>query len=285
MMEKTPLYAFFGHHKCASTFITDVINSVCWELGLKPESVGSPETFNFNLENFVNDSKLDFLIYYSSNDNYVKRLKNLVGFHVIRDPRDILISAYYSHLKTHSTRNWPNLAVHRKELQGLSKQEGLMCEMECRVDQFNRMAEWNYQRPYILELKFEELVKAPVDSFKSIFRFLGLLEEGPDSFHRAFLQFLMRTSLAVRGRSGDRLRLLPYPKSLSIERLARIVCNHDFRKKSGGRKPGEEDLSSHYRKGVPGDWRSHFTPTVKSEFKRRYNDLLIGLNYEKNSDW
>jgi lipopolysaccharide transport system ATP-binding protein len=52
-----------------------------------------------------------------------------------------------------------------------------------------------------------------------------------------------------------------------------------------GRKPGSEDLSSHQRKGVAGDWRNHFTPRLINEFKARYGSLLIATGYEKDNKW
>jgi hypothetical protein len=54
---------------------------------------------------------------------------------------------------------------------------------------------------------------------------------------------------------------------------------------AGGRAPGEEDVTSHYRKGVPGDWKLHFGPAHIDYFKQHYNDLLLKLGYEQSPDW
>jgi hypothetical protein len=40
-----------------------------------------------------------------------------------------------------------------------------------------------------------------------------------------------------------------------------------------------------FRKGVVGDWRSHFTEEHKRLFKETAGDLLIQLGYEKNNNW
>jgi hypothetical protein len=40
-----------------------------------------------------------------------------------------------------------------------------------------------------------------------------------------------------------------------------------------------------FRKGVVGDWRSHFTEEHKRLFKETAGDLLIQLGYEQNNDW
>jgi hypothetical protein len=51
------------------------------------------------------------------------------------------------------------------------------------------------------------------------------------------------------------------------------------------RKLGEEDASSHGRKGAPGDWRNHFTPALAREFHELYGDLLAATGYEADGTW
>ncbi len=69
------------------------------------------------------------------------------------------------------------------------------------------------------------------------------------------------------------------------ERLREVVLANRFEALTLGRLPGQEDLNSHERKGVSGDWRNHFTPRVTEAFKDRYADLLIATGYEHNHDW
>lgn len=71
-----------------------------------------------------------------------------------------------------------------------------------------------------------------------------------------------------------------------------IVKRNRFERLSRGRKiwqsgrvPGKEDKSSHYRKGIVGDWRNHFTDEHKRAFKEVNGDALIQLGYEKDFDW
>lgn len=52
-----------------------------------------------------------------------------------------------------------------------------------------------------------------------------------------------------------------------------------------GRKQGQEDASSHYRKGVAGDWKLHFTPALKDAFKQKYPGMLERLGYEDDDQW
>lgn len=42
-----------------------------------------------------------------------------------------------------------------------------------------------------------------------------------------------------------------------------IVDRRSFAALTGGRKPGETDASSFFRKGIAGDWRNHFTPEAE----------------------
>jgi hypothetical protein len=72
---------------------------------------------------------------------------------------------------------------------------------------------------------------------------------------------------------------------LTVDVLRYIVERHSFRRKSGGRKKGEENRSHHYRKGVPGDWVNYFDDKLKQSFKDRYGDLVVQLGYENDYDW
>jgi hypothetical protein len=71
----------------------------------------------------------------------------------------------------------------------------------------------------------------------------------------------------------------------SPEKIGQIVEAHSFRRLSKGRGRGQEDPSSHFRKGVAGDWRNHFTPEIKAVYKEQIGDLLIELGYEQDDAW
>lgn len=66
--------------------------------------------------------------------------------------------------------------------------------------------------------------------------------------------------------------------------LAEILEKYSFTLLSG-RKRGEEDISSHYRKGISGDWKNYFDDQVTQAFKERFGDLLISTGYEKDDKW
>lgn len=47
-----------------------------------------------------------------------------------------------------------------------------------------------------------------------------------------------------------------------------------FAKLSGGRRQGEEDVRSFFRKGEVGDWKNWFTPEQESVFEQRAGELM-----------
>ena len=50
--------------------------------------------------------------------------------------------------------------------------------------------------------------------------------------------------------------------------LASCAHQASFEKLSGGRKTGEEDRASLFRKGVIGDWRNHLTTADEAAFRQ-----------------
>lgn len=46
-----------------------------------------------------------------------------------------------------------------------------------------------------------------------------------------------------------------------------------------------EDFTSHYRKGMVGDWKNYFTKEVCDVFKKEAGQKLIDLNYERDMEW
>lgn len=75
------------------------------------------------------------------------------------------------------------------------------------------------------------------------------------------------------------------PLNITKERLEEVILANRFEKITGGRKPGVEDVLSHERKGIAGDWKNYFTVRVAKEFNRLYGDLLIKSGCEANHDW
>jgi hypothetical protein len=200
------------------------------------------------------------------------------AFHVIRDPRDIVVSGYFSHLASHPTDGLPELAAHREHLQAVPKEEGLVLEMEFSRRSLLDMAEWDYGRPEILELKLEDLAARPYDGFVRIFQHLELLsDEEPSSGRELVTVSLRRLLNRLSSRRG--LGSLRRPMPATGEIVLGATYGNRFEAKTRGRRAGAEDTSSHYRKGVAGDWINHLSPAVADAFEERFPGLVERLGY------
>lgn len=71
---------------------------------------------------------------------------------------------------------------------------------------------------------------------------------------------------------------------VSEEHVRRAVLDCSFEKLSG-RALGQEDVRSHYRNGLAGDWRRHLRGEVKQAFRERYGGLVVRGGYETGPDW
>ncbi len=232
---------YFGDHRCASTWFLSVLNTV-------GPMVKLPVFKYTDWVNLPDRSQPALIANVNAEWSHRVAIGDLRGFHVIRDPRDIVVSAYFSHKFSHPSGDW--LDKQREFLQQASQEEGIKSSIDFRASQFKRMAEWNYADPAIYETRYETLVANPLETLRAIFAFLGL-----------------------------------YPSRMSDADLQTLVETHSFEKITGGRARGEENTHHHYRKGTPGDWREYFTEAHKQYFKECYGDLLIQLGYEKDNQW
>lgn len=301
------MYAYFGHHKCATRWIRGILGRIAAENGWQSKEVNMAELDTQNalpaLADNIRNKKDFLLISQASVYKAVPELPGLKGLHVFRDPRDILVSGYYSHLKVHRTNNWPSLREFRNKLQSISKEAGLIEEIKFSRFTYVPLQEWQTNNPNIYELKMEELTARPYYYFRQVFEFWGVFQETTNGslantekdingeavaqtpqrvtayWNRALNRAVRRNKLTL----ANQLKL-PYRK-VTAGQLKRVLEMHRFEKLAKGRKKGQEDTSSHYRKGKAGDWQNHFTPPVKEAFKQAYGDLLIKFGYENDHNW
>ncbi|MGO9271381.1 MAG: methyltransferase domain-containing protein [Terriglobia bacterium] len=247
---RKPILAYYGHHKCGSDWIHRIVKDVAEVAGLEVFKSDSDRAFDGDLLSYRERNPFDILSFVNADYIYIRSLAT-VGFHVIRDPRDIVVSAYFSHLNSHPEGTWPELRLWRNYLQSVPKDEGLMLEIEYMGRVVNRLLMWNYgEQPSILEYKFEDLIRNPLPMFTKAFEQMGIV-----------------------------------PLVVGYEELHALILKNSFENLSGGRTPGSEDGAHHYRRGVPGDWRNHFTNQHIAYFKALYNPLLLKLGYEESNDW
>lgn len=216
----------------------------------------------------------------------VRSLPPFRAFHVIRDPRDTIVSAYFSHRNSHRFPERSAWGRHQQRLRSVSRDEGLLREIEFSERYLSQLRTWDFELPHVLELKFEEITAAPYDMFLRAMGFIGLLDEEADS---SLLSLIRRIPVYVvnklHGRHPFAVRLCLAQQGVPGDELLRIVYSQRFVKASGGRTPGDEDSHAHYRKGIHGDWANYFRPQHRLAFIERYGDLVERLGYETSSDW
>lgn len=265
------LSCYFGHHKCASRWIIRLVHEICALTGKR--TFEKQSNLISSLEDIVSSEDIDFYICQTSIYERISTAKDFKAFHVIRDPRDIIVSAYFSHLYTHSTSGWHSLYKHKKSLQEISKGEGLLSEMEYSSYFIDHIKDWNYNDPRILELKMEDLTAHPKQQLMRVLQHLDLFDDSIDYgiIQYAVIKLINRVARKA-GRSWD--------IKLNSKILSSIIDRNNFEKMSGGRKVNEEDIQSHYRKGIPGDWRNHFEQVHLDMFEAKYPGLIEKLGYE-----
>ncbi len=166
-------------------------------------------------------------------------------FVVIRDIRDTLVSLYFSLRHSHPMISNKN-RERRAIVSDLGFEEGMLYVTENLLAGVAQV-QWSWVAAG------EELIK-----------YEDLLERDEEILARVLLR---ECKLSVDpGRFRD------------------VIRENRFEARSG-RKPGEEDLKSHERKGVSGDWKNHFTDKIAKSFKARFASLLVATGYEKGFNW
>jgi hypothetical protein len=293
--------AYFGHHKCATQYIKAVLSEMARWLG-RGFGVARGSGFGgsfvagdelnlrvYGRERFAGpELPLDIipgmLFFPNANGLSVTALTtqgSWRGFHVIRDPRDVVVSGYFSHLYSHGLHpdGAQQILDWRQQLAAApTLEDGLLLELEFEAWNFANMASFDDNHPAIYELRYEQMINDHLSAFRQIAKYLDISVPTVGLWSSAGIarDWLLWKSTGCLPAQRD---CLPQPV------LRYILYKNAFERKAGKRRPGEEDAKHHYRKGIAGDWRNHFTPRLKDAFKQRYGDLLIQLGYEQTSDW
>lgn len=275
------LLVFFAHHRCASSSTNDMLRYISACAGWRHRVLHDPHAQGLNLHEYCREEQPRILTLSNAKWAYAETLEDYVGAHIVRDPRDMLVSAYYSHRFSHPLDDWPELDAHRRRLNALGQEEGLLCELEFLRPRLEEMAGWRYGSGPVEEWRMEDFVLRPREHLSSLFSRWGRYDEAesarPRGLQRSWNRLALKLAVPYRYRwHSERVG------SQCIEAAAQ---RYSFSRKSGGRKPGEGDAAHHYRLGTSGDWRGHFTPRVTEEFKARYGRLLCRLGYENDHDW
>lgn len=178
----------------------------------------------------------------------VPKPRRYKAFFVMRDPREMLVSWYFSAKDNHLVRNDPLRPLYqaRKVLRSVPLEEGLIYGVDY-LDQkgrFDAMLSWIEQGngdPNVRVARYEELTGPDnAKHFRQLFDFLDI----------------------------------PLPDA----ELRQLLAAYSFSRLSG-RKQGEESTKSHLRSGGGETWRRYISPPVDEYFASKTNDLVTRLGY------
>ena len=167
-------------------------------------------------------------------------------FFVLRDPRDAVISWYFSAKYSHLLISViPEL---RRNLEKLDFNNGL----KYIIDKLSEFGYFEAQKSWMNIDQEQHKI--------AIFRYEDLVSSN-NSFLRKLLDYLD----------------IQIPETEFI-----TLCDrHKFEAITKGRAQGEENINSHYRKGISGDWKNYFDSSTLNYFEQVTGDLLDTLGYSK----
>lgn len=165
-------------------------------------------------------------------------------FYILRDPRDLVVSQYFSVRYSH--KEMGKIRELRQRLSELDQGAGLRAIIDhlCAVGHFEAQRSWHKA--------------ASTDPNVRIFRYEHLAAD-----NEAFIDSILRY-LDVR---------------LPASELKKLAERHDFSRLAKGRSFGQEDQTSHYRKGISGDWVNYFDAATAAHFGHVTSGLLAELGY------
>jgi hypothetical protein len=230
------------HHRSGTVWFIRVLSTIARRYGLHFQE-GEQEELEASTEIFVQDhSRIDR-----------SELPPHRGSHMIRDPRDMVVSGYHYHLWTEE--KWVQVPCDeydgksfQEALNDAGKKKGMILEMErfCRED-LQDMLRWDYDDPAFLELKYEDVIADEAAHFDALFRHYGFHDDAVDA---------------------------------GLE----IAAHYSFQNVSG-RSFGDVEEQSHLRSGRTSQWEDHFDDELKARFKELAGDAVVQLGYEEDSDW
>jgi sulfotransferase family protein len=231
-------------HKCASNWTRRLFRDLADQRGM---SIWVDEPNDASINQRVDRRSDDVLcIYRNGVFRHFKERANGPAPVVlcIRDPKDVLVSQYYSWKATHQN-NTQRINDIRAKLANISVHDGLMLLIDEDLVSFcSCVREWP---------------SAAEDANIHLLRYENLLED----FEPAFCAAASHLGLKLDD---------SYVADLEEKYSFRSIAKRD---------PGKEDKGSHYRKGVQGDWANHFDSVLAAAFDARYGDVCDSLGYSR----
>ncbi len=105
----------------------------------------------------------------------IEKPKNYKTIYIYRDPRNIVVSWFYSMLKTHYPRSGVNEVRERLEL--MSKEDGLLYSIQFLNEKFSFIRSWielGKDDPNVYFVRFEEFSEDPLKHFINLLDFCNI---------------------------------------------------------------------------------------------------------------
>ncbi len=232
--KKKMQFTVLTHHKCASDYIRIYLNKIC--------ELNNLDLFISEIGKHKPHPNKDITLLLNATYAYLKDEIDVPVIHIIRNPLDLLVSAYYSHLRTHPIDNWPQLEQQRHLLTSSSKELGFFLTIA-----------------FIEQEMFYPETPGPLYSLKNW------------DFDDVRIKTIRMEDLVV-----DINSILGEILKENIVDLSKLPEQMDFtfEKMSGGRSRGEIDLTSHYRAGQVNCWRDELPDEAIAYIREHYHSLL-----------
>src|SRR5688572_25796569 len=175
----------------------------------------------------------------------IRKPKDFRAFFVMRDPRDIVVSRYFSFKVSHPVIG--NISTVRQDLNTMSEEEGMAYTIDQLVKRglFEALRSWSKI--------------SPADKELAAFRYEDLTDSNQfETWQRVFAHCDIQMPASV---------------------LRELLERNSFTALTKGRERGAEDVQAHLRKGVHGDWKNHFSPAVEKKFRDATGTLVDDLGY------
>ena len=207
-----------------------------FHIGLRQASFSKP----FPKHTMVTHLYIDYPTFLS-----IIKPENYKVFFVLRDPRDAVVSWYFSARYSHGPISV--IPQMRKDLEQLNLKDGL----KYIIDKLYEFGSFAAQKSWMEANNSKNL---------TIFKYEDFANDNYDFLKRLF-QFLD----------------IDMPK----DEFDTLYNKYAFKNLAKGRKHGEEDQFSHYRKGIAGDWRNYFDQEIMTHFRSVTNDTIEVLGYKE----
>jgi len=237
----SPKLIFHGtYHKMGTVWLMRVLEKVAanWKLCLQKSNEHADAILDDTDIIFANHSHLE-----------LESIGDFVGSHMIRDPRDCVVSGYFYHLWTdeqwaHQPQDRFDGLSYQQHLKSFNQEDGLAVEIATFAGYAKtyRLRDWNYDDERIFEIKYEDLLNNEQKTFTELFQHYGFSEP------------------AVR-------------KSVQLAEQ----CSF---KKVSGRTVGQSQAKSHLRSGKPGEWEEVLSKDHLRLIDEKFGDVIEKMGYK-----